>query len=109
MAGDGLPGRRRPGPRRRALPAGPSTAGARRSAPGRARYWGLAGGGGQQSVVTDAVEPVGQNVEQEAPDELVGRERHRAKARLAVAAVVLVAEAHAVLVEGEQAAGREGD
>src|SRR6202011_1083461 len=32
----------------------------------------LAGGAGEQPVVTDAVEPLWQEVEQEAPDELVG-------------------------------------
>ncbi len=48
-------------------------------------------------------------MQQEAPDELVGRERHRAKPLPAVAAVVLVAEGHAALVEAEQAAVRDGD
>jgi hypothetical protein len=33
---------------------------------------GLAAGAGQQPVVTYAMKPVGQNVEQKAPDELVG-------------------------------------
>ena len=37
-----------------------------------ARDIGLAGGAGEEAVVTDAVEPLGQDVEQEAPDELVG-------------------------------------
>jgi hypothetical protein len=32
--------------------------------------------------VTDAMEPLGQDVEQEAPDELVGSERHHAIPRL---------------------------
>ena len=50
------------------------------------------------------MEPLGQDVEQEAPDELVGRERHRAEPRPAVAAVVLVAEGDAALVEAEEAA-----
>ena len=65
---------------------------------------GLAGGAGEQSVVADAMEPLGQNVEQEAPDELAGRKRHRAKPLPAVAAVVLVAEGYAALVEADQAA-----
>ena len=69
-----------------------------------ARNVGLAGGAGEQSVVADAMEAVGQNVEQEAPDELAGRERHRAKPLPAVAAVVLVAEGYAALVEADQAA-----
>src|ERR1051325_776929 len=46
---------------------------------------------------------------QEAPDELVGRERYRAMPRPPVAAVVLVAEAHAALVEADQPAVRDGD
>jgi hypothetical protein len=36
--------------------------------------------------VADAMKPLRQNVEQEAPDELVGAERHCAVARLPVAA-----------------------
>src|SRR5258708_5233652 len=65
-------------------------------------YSGLAGGAGEQSVVADAMEPLGQNVKQEAPDELAGRECHRAKPLLAVAAVVLVAEGYAALVEADR-------
>jgi len=72
-----------------------------------ARDIGLAGGAGEEAVVTDAVEPLRQDVEQEAPDELVGGERHRAKPRLPVAAVVLVAKGDAALVEAEQAAVRD--
>ena len=60
-------------------------------------------------VVADAVKPLGQDVEQEAPDELVGRERHCAVSRLPVAAVVLVAEGHAALVESDEPAVRDGD
>ena len=74
-----------------------------------ARDIGLAGGAGEQPVVTDAVEALGQDVEQEAPDELVGREGHRTKPRPSVAAVVLVAKGDATLVESEQAAVRDGD
>ena len=37
-----------------------------------ARDVGLAAGAGQQPVVADAMKPLWQNVEQEAPDELVG-------------------------------------
>jgi hypothetical protein len=36
---------------------------------------GLAGGAGEQPIVADAVEPVREDMEQEASDELVGRER----------------------------------
>src|SRR5690348_8386010 len=69
----------------------------------------LAGGAGEQSVVTDAMEPLGQNMQQEAPDELVWRECHRAKPRPAIAAVILVAERHTALVEADQPAVRDGD
>ncbi len=58
---------------------------------------GLAAGAGEEAVVADAMEPLWQDVEQEAPDELVGREGHRAKPRLPVAAVVLVAKGDAAL------------
>ena len=34
----------------------------------------FAAGAGEQSIVADAMEPLGQNMEQKAPDELVGRE-----------------------------------
>src|SRR5215472_11973725 len=63
-----------------------------------ARNVGFAAGGGEQPVVADAMKPLWQNVEQEAPDELLGTERHCAIPRLP-AAVVLVAEGHAALVE----------
>ena len=69
-----------------------------------AREIGFAGGTGEQSVVTDAMEPVWQNVQQEAPDELVWHECRRAKPRPAVAAVILVAEPHTALVEADQPA-----
>src|SRR6476659_5378151 len=42
------------------------------------RYSGLAGGTGKQAVVANAVEAVRQDMEQEAADELVRRERHDA-------------------------------
>ena len=102
-------GRRRLDPRCRAPPAGrPSGSRARRSVPWRARCW-FAAGAGEQPVVADAVEPLGQDVEQEAPDELVGRQRHRAVPRLPVVAVILVAEGDAALVESDEAAVGDGD
>src|ERR1700731_3008879 len=55
------------------------------------------------------MKPLWQNVEQEAPDELVGAERHCAVPRLSVAAVILVAEGHAALVENTGPAVRGGD
>src|SRR5690349_20014324 len=50
-----------------------------------------------------------ENVEQEASDEFVGGERHRAIPRRPVAAVVLVTEGHAALVESNEATVRDGD
>jgi hypothetical protein len=44
-----------------------------------ARNIGFACGAGEQPVVADAVEAFGQDVDQEAADERVGRQRHRAK------------------------------
>ena len=52
----------------------------------------------------DAVEPAGQHVEQEAADKLVGGERHDLLAVGAGAAVVLIAEGDAGLVEAEEPA-----
>src|SRR5437016_14058165 len=63
----------------------------------------------KQPVVADAMKPLRQYVEQEAPDELVGAECHCAVPRLPVAAVVLVAEGHAALVESNEATVRDGD
>src|ERR1700741_3618126 len=55
------------------------------------------------------MKPLWQNVEQEAPDELVGAEYHCAVPRLPVAAVILVPEGHASLVESNEPAVRDGD
>ena len=56
---------------------------------------------GEQPVVADAVEAAGQNMQQEATHELVGRERHGLVARLPAGTVILPAEGDAALVEGE--------
>ncbi len=74
-----------------------------------ARDIGLAAGAGQQPVVADAMKALRQNVEQEAPDELVCSERHCAVPRLPVAAVILVPKGHAALVESDEPAVRDGD
>jgi hypothetical protein len=50
-------------------------------------------------VVTDAVEGLRQNMEQEATDELAGAERHGALTVGAIAPIVLVAEGDAGLIE----------
>jgi hypothetical protein len=65
---------------------------------------GLSGGGSVWIVVPHAMEPLWQGVEQEAPDELTGRERHRTQPLPAVAAVILVTEGHAARVEADQSA-----
>jgi len=51
-----------------------------------------AGGVGKEAVVADAVEALGQYVQQEAPDKLVRVKLHRLPAARAVAAIVLPAE-----------------
>src|SRR5215475_3781143 len=74
-----------------------------------ARDVGLAAGAGEQAVMADAMKPLWQNVEQKAPDELVGAERHCAVPRLPIAAVILVAEGDAAFVESDETAVRDGD
>jgi len=54
-----------------------------------AGYIGLACGTGEQAVMADAVEATWQDMEQEAADELVRRERHHALPFRTIAAVVL--------------------
>src|SRR6516225_9129006 len=57
----------------------------------------------------DAVQAFGQDVHQEPPNELVRVERHRRVAAGPLDPVVLVAEGHAILVGGDQAAVGDGD
>src|SRR4051794_1664374 len=68
---------------------------------------------GEQAVVADAVEAVGQDMPQEAADELVRREGHgldrRASRRAGPGAVVLPAERHPMIIEGEKPAVRDRD
>ena len=64
---------------------------------------------GEQAVVADAVEAGWQDVDQEAADELVCRERHALVSIAARDAVVLPLEGDALLVEGNQAAVGDGD
>jgi hypothetical protein len=70
---------------------------------------GFAAGAGEQPVMADVMEPFGQDVQQEAPNELVGRQHHGAVSRLPVMTVVLVAEADAALIEGDEPAVGDGD
>ncbi len=62
----------------------------------------------EQAVVADAMEAARQHVQQEAPHELVGLERHGFVARTALLAVVLPAEGDAALIEGEEPAVGDG-
>ena len=55
---------------------------------------------GEEAVVTDAMKSVGQHMDQEAADELVGVERHELVASLALGSVILPFERHALAVEG---------
>jgi hypothetical protein len=55
---------------------------------------------GEEAVVTDAVEAVGQDVEEKAADELVRGKPHDAAS--ASAAIVLVRERHMIVVDGDE-------
>ena len=55
------------------------------------------------------MEAVRQDMQQEAAHELVGIERHDLLTLRAAATIILVAEGHAGLVEGDQAAVRDRD
>ena len=62
---------------------------------------------GEEAVVADALKAFGQNVQQEAADELVGSERHRF---LSVAvAIVFPAEADPAFLDGKKAVVGESD
>ena len=54
---------------------------------------------GEKAVVPDAVEAVGQDVQQEPSDELVRGEAHEAAA--AAAAIIFVGERHMIVVDGD--------
>ena len=54
--------------------------------------------------MTDTVETVGQDVDQEAADELIGVEPHKLVASLALGPVIPPFEGHALAVEGDEAA-----
>src|SRR5215472_11051634 len=64
---------------------------------------------GEQAVVPDAVEALGQDVHEEPPNELARLKRHGFVPVWAFDAVVLVFERDAVLVGGDQAAVGDGD
>jgi hypothetical protein len=52
--------------------------------------------------VADAVEPVGQDVDQKAADELVGVEGHELVASVALSPVIFPFESYALAVEGDE-------
>ncbi|MDQ0621929.1 hypothetical protein QFZ39_001139 [Paraburkholderia graminis] len=58
--------------------------------------------------MTDAVQALGQHVQEEAPHELVGRKRHRLVACAAAGPIVLPAEGHAALVERDESLVGDG-
>ena len=64
---------------------------------------------GEEAVVPNAVEPVGQDVDQETADELVGVERHELVASVSLGSVILPFERHALAVEGDEAAVGDRD
>jgi len=64
---------------------------------------------GEQAVMPDAVEAARQDVDQEAADELVGRQRHDLLTFSAIAAIILVPECHASLVEADEPPVRDGN
>jgi len=68
-----------------------------------------AGGLGEQAVVADAVEALGQDMDEEAADELLCCERHHLVAVGAFDPIVLVLEADTVFVERDQSAVSDGD
>ena len=57
---------------------------------------------GQQAVMANAMETVGQNVQQEPAHELLGRERHCLLPGTPLGAVILPAKRHPILVERDQ-------
>ncbi len=66
---------------------------------------------GEDAEVADAVHPLRQDVEQEASDELVGRDGHGAVAGLLLPRLgrLAVAEGDVLAVEGDDAPVRDGD
>ena len=59
--------------------------------------------------MANAVEALGQHVQQEAPDELVRVKPHRLPAARAVDAIVLLAERDVGVIGCNEAAVRDGD
>src|SRR5712691_3553468 len=64
---------------------------------------------GEKAVVADAMKAGGQDVDQEAADELVDGKRHYLGPVAPVGAVILPPEGHAGVVEGDKPTVRDGD
>ena len=59
--------------------------------------------------MSDAVEAVGEDVEEETADELIGCQCHDFRPVASFGAIVLPREGDAAVVEGDEAAVRDGD
>src|SRR5215475_7236160 len=66
-------------------------------------------GGGKEAVVADAVETLGQHVDQETSDELVRLKPHRLPSVGAVDAIIFPAERDRVVIGCNEATVRDGD
>ena len=64
---------------------------------------------GEKPIVADAMEPFRQDVHQEAPDELVGVQRHRRVPARSIDPVILAFERDAGVVGRNEPAVRDGD
>ena len=64
---------------------------------------------GEEAVVSNAVETVGQDVDQKAADELVGVECHELVAVVGLGPVILPFERHALAVEDDEPAVGNSD
>ena len=62
---------------------------------------------GEKAVMANAVEPIGQGVEEKAPNELVGVQGH--DLRLAVVAIILPAEGDVLVGHADQTRVGDGD
>ena len=69
----------------------------------------LAPGVGEQAVVSDAMESLGQDMDEEAPDKLVGGQGHGFVASLSVVAIVFVFEGDAMIIMSDQTGIGDGD
>ncbi len=69
----------------------------------------FAPGVGEQAVVSDAMESVRQDMDEEAPDELVGGQGHGLVANPSFVPIVFVFEGDAVIIMSDQAAVGDGD